>query len=143
MRSLSFPRLAKSDWASPGTRDHVRRSPRADARPHPHVLLVVGHNPGLRDLANGAIAPAQHQRAEDAAPPHRPQPPHRLLIGARPDVDMAMREVLAFPFATSLRGGEIRTRDAVMLSSVGGGKPLEDGQPPEALAHPMNGKCLR
>jgi hypothetical protein len=46
---------------------------------------------------------------------------------------MAMREVLAFPFATSLRGSKIRIRDAVMLSS---GIPAVNGrvQSPSGLA---------
>src|SRR5262249_47826240 len=79
--------------------EHVARG-RWQARRGPRLLVGV---PGFF----GALGPAQHQRVDDAAPAalgrrtriagRRPQRGHRLLIGARPDVDVTMSKMLALP----------------------------------------------
>ena len=48
MRRLLLLRHAKSDWTGIGLKDQTKRDV--------HILLVVGHNPGLRDLAELLIA---------------------------------------------------------------------------------------
>src|SRR5262245_434280 len=88
--------------------EHVARG-RRQARITSRLLVRI---PGLL----GALGTTQHERVDDAAPAalgrrariasRRPQPGHRLLIGARPDVHMAMCEVLALPAERTLAMGQ-------------------------------------
>src|SRR5262249_23628557 len=92
--------------------EHLARG-RRQARLTPRLLIGFPRVPG-------SLWAAQHQGVDDAAAPtlgrrpriagRRPEPRHRLLVRARPNVDVPMREVFALPaewtFAMSQRLGD-------------------------------------